>query len=342
MRRLFKALALNLSARLQDWAFYSGMPLGIRHDSALLGLLGRAVFAALPGVTKDKNSLRQFVDSLQPISPLKRSRTLRANQENLPKIDILVAAVEKDFDTLKFTIEAAILSSQNPVSSVRVVVPRRSVADAQNVLSTIAEVTAEEIFLPQALMDAATRFEQIGRTGWVIQQLIGLYGAWSSKSPGVLVLDSDTLLAGERVWLTKSGVQPLSFSYEYHQPYESHASRVWGKRRSYHFLSFVTHYMLMQPDVVRQMFPTLEDFVRWTAVSDLGEFSGLADYHSYGRWISDNRPGRVRFERWSNISTDWGQLVGSTEEKIARLLKMHPDALSFSSHFWARNPHKKP
>ena len=341
MRRLLKVRALNLSARLQDWAFYSGIPLARRHNSALAGLLGRAFFAALPSVAKDKNSLRQFVDSLQPVSPLRRSRTPRANRENLPKIDILVAAVEKDFAILKLTIEAAILSSQNPVSSVRVVVPTKSVADAEEALSAIAEVTAEEIFLPSELVIAASRFDQIGRTGWVTQQLIGLYGAWSSKSPGVLVLDSDTLLVGERVWLTESGVQPLSFSYEYHQPYESHASRVWGKRRSNHFLSFVTHFMLMQPDIVRQMFPTLEDLVRWADMSDLGEFSGLADYHSYGRWISDNRPRRIRFERWSNIPSNFEQSDGSTKGRIERLLKEHPDALSFSSHSWARNPRKK-
>jgi len=340
VRRLLKARALNLSARLQDWAFYSGIPLARQHNSALAGLLGRVFFAALPSVTKDKNSLREFVDSLQPISPLRRSRTPNEIHENLPKIDILVAAVEKDFAILKLTIEAAILSSLNPVSSVRVVVPRNSVADAEEALGAIAEVTSEEIFLPSALANAASRFETIGRTGWVTQQLIGFYGAWSSKSPGVLVLDSDTLLVGERVWLTESGVQPLSISYEYHQPYESHASRIWGKRRRNHFLSFVTHYMLMQPAVVRQMFPTLADLVRWADMSDLGELSGLADYHSYGRWISDNRPRQIRFERWSNISSDFEWSDGSTKERVEKLIKAHPDALSFSSHSWARNPHK--
>ena len=341
MVKRLSAIVGILSTRIQDWAFYSGVPLAREQNSALLGRVGRLVFAARPATTKNKDSMRMLVDTLQPVAPLTRKVRPRKRKNSLPEIEILVAAVEKDLDLLRNTLEAAQQFSQNPISRVRVVVPRQSLQRAQETLASMAEVVAEEAFLPPEIRRAVSRFATIGRKGWVTQQFIGLYGAWSSPSRGVLVLDSDTLLAGDRVWLTESLVQTLSFSYEYHEPYEVHATRVWGKRRRYHFLSFVTHYMLMQPDIVKEMFPALGDFVRWADLADLRDFSGLADYHCYGRWITDNLPHRITFERWSNISADFGQPNSSTRQKIATLKELHPHARSFSSHSWARRPHKE-
>lgn len=300
-------------------------------------MVGRSLFSVLPRELKNKNTFRQFVDALQP-TPSRPAKLILGDRrpDVLPQIEILIAAAEKDFDIINVTIEAAILSSLNPVSLVKVVVPSVNVAAAKQRLSQVAEVHSEDDFLPEDLLNAASQFQPIGRAGWVTQQLIGLYGAWSCQSSGVLVLDSDTLLAGKRVWLTNSGIQPLSFSYEYHQPYESHASRVWGRRRRHHFLSYISHYMMMQSDILRNMFPRLKDIVRWVELADPGEPSGLADYHSYGRWISDNCRNRIRFERWSNISLDYGRLDGSTEERVMWLQREFPEALSFSSHSWAR------
>lgn len=331
-----------LYSMVQDLAFYRGIPFARQRNSNLLGSVGRLLFAVLPRELKNSNSFRKFVDALQPTPSRPANRFLAARRRGvLPQIEILIAAAEKDFDIINCTIEAAILSSLNPVSLVKVVVPRASVAVASESLSPIAEVHSEDDFLPIDLLNAASRFQPIGRAGWVAQQLIGLYGAWSSDSRGVLVLDSDTLLAGTRVWLTNSGIQPLSFSYEYHQPYESHASRVWGKRHRHHFLSYITHYMMMQPDILKKMFPRLEDIVRWVELADPGEPSGLADYHSYGRWISDNRRNRIRFERWSNITSDYGRLDGTPEERVLFLQHEFPEALSFSSHSWARKPNEE-
>lgn len=298
-----------------------------RFSNVSVGFFARAFFSALPAGARNRNRVRRAVDNFHAVDPLRRP-----HRSTLPPIDVLIASTAKDFMHVSRAILSAKVFSKNPIADVLVVIPRRDVALARE-FDWLDHVVAEEDFLPEKLLLAAGRFQEISRSGWVIQQLISLYGAWKSPATGVLVVDSDTTFIAERTWIESSGRQILSFSYENHTPYEAHCERIWGPRKCHKDLSYVTHYMLMQPRILRKMFPSLGHFVMWLEKADLTESSGLADYHSYGRWLVDNEPRSVKIARWGNTAST---LEGLDElegiEQLRQLKRLFPGYLSVSAH----------
>lgn len=299
-------------------------------DSNFVGLLSRTFFALAPQSAKDFDRIRHLLDLLQPTEPL-----AARPPGSLPTINIIVPTTGKDFWKVKLALMCAIRACRNPVGEILVVVPGRELAIAKS-YSWDATVVAEEEFVHPDIRLAVGRYAAVGRAGWAMQQMIKLYGTWKSEVAGVLVLDSDTILLGHRTYLTESKKQILSFSRENHMPYEMHATRIWGNRRRHRGLSYVTHHMLMQPDIVRQMFPTVGGLVRWLDLGDLSEPSAVADYHSYGRWIADNAPSRYRIARWNNQPVLLGKKdVLFFEGNLDALDSRFAPALSVSSHSYS-------
>ena len=285
-----------------------------------------------PEDSRNWGRVRRVVDHLQSIDPLSGS-----GEGNLPAINLLVPSTAKDFWKVNFVLQGARQASRNPIDEVTIVVPQRDLEEAHS-YSWEAGVVAEENFLDPSVLSATDRYSEIGRRGWVIQQAIKLYGSLRSTAAGVLVIDSDTILLGRRTWLTKRGTKILSFSHEYHAPYETHAAKVWGARKRHYDLSYVTHHMLMQPELVRQMFPRIESLVNWLDLGELSEHSAVCEYHSYGRWVADNVPHRYRIARWKNESVLIGEgEYSSPEILLSALRELHPSLLSVSSHSYLEN-----
>lgn len=79
--------------------------------------------------------------------------------------------------------------------------------------------------------------------------------------------------------------------------------------------------------------PLFGDFVMWLAKADLTESSGLADYHSYGRWLVDNELRSAKLARWGNTAST---LEGLDElegiEQLRQLKRLFLSYLSVSAH----------
>lgn len=238
--------------------------------------------------------LRRTVDESLPFQP-------RMASKYPPEISVVIPAEAKDFSLLRKTIASAESFSLNPIREVLVIVPKSQEKLARQ-FSDTAQIEIEEAFLPGEIRSAISGHFSPHRRGWATQQVLKLWAVWTSTSPGVLCIDSDTIFTRPRQFLDSSGRQLISFSREYHPPYEAHAERIWGSRRTNINLSFVTHFQLMQPGLVREMFSGVDDVVRWLTESDPCEMSSLSEYHCYGRWISDNRPNLVRFGKWGNVA----------------------------------------
>lgn len=305
----------------------------------LLGLFYPKLFLSLPARWRSelllllparwwrRQAQRIELDESQPDDPLRG-----AGETFLPPIELLVASTAKDFHHVHRSILGAVNSSRNRVAKVRVVVPRQELERAR-AFEWPGEVISEEVFLPAELLEAADRFSSIGRRGWVVQQLIALYGTWRSEEAGVLVMNSDTTLTANKTWLTSSGVQTLSFSHEYHRPYEVHCQRVWGDRKRHLGLSYVTHYMLMQPEILKEMFPGISHLAAWARFGDLAEPSAVAEFHTYGRWINDNYPHRVKMSRWGNIAARLDDLEEVEPiRQVQEIKNRFPGILSVSDH----------
>ncbi len=256
-------------------------------------IVGEVWLAGLLAWTRSPGPLaRRFADEIQPDFAV-------FNDSDLPTIQVVMASTRKDFDVLPATIASCVQRVSNPIDSVHVVVPDDEIEDAIE-LGTSAIVVGENALLPLGLVEVVRRHHPPGRFGWILQQVIGLYFAWSSESAGVLVLDSDTILSRPRAFLGRDRKQLLSLSHEYFERYEDHAAQVWGARRRHRGLSYVTHHQLMQPWVLREMFPKLEDLANWVLKATTDHNSTLSEYHSYGRWLFENCPDLVSLARWGN------------------------------------------
>lgn len=238
--------------------------------------------------------LRRCADYASGLAPLNAVN-------DRPSIHLHIVASAKDFALLPLVISQVTRNCLNAIERVLVIVPDLPSIELPS-LPDFAEVIKETAVLPTSTLRVIDSHHPVGRRGWILQQALKLWSARNSESEGVLIIDADTILTQPRVFLGNSGKQVLSYSHEYHTPYEIHATKIWGPRKRDFGLSYVCHHQLMQPDILREMFPTVRDFEKWILEADILERSPIADYHCYGRWLVDHYPHRATYARWGNRS----------------------------------------
>lgn len=297
-----------------------------RLDSRVLGTIAIGVSQMRGSASRPRYMFRKMVDLLQPKNPLALS-----DGAGVP-IDVVTITAPDTFDFAETSLKAAMASSGNPVRKVFAIVPDDAVEEATRVIPSATILTDSEV-LPPAILNALTHFSDVGRDKWVLCQVLGMYFARNSDAAGVLIVDADTYLLQERTWLDSAGNQILSFSYEYHKPYEEHCERLYGPRKRHFGLSYVTHYMLMQPSILQEIFPDDDSFIRWVREGNPDQKSAVADYHTYGRWLVDNHPQRAKLARWDNNRFVWPFQPGvTTNEALHIVSESNRGFLSASSH----------
>lgn len=297
-----------------------------RLDSRALGTIAIVVSQMRGSVSRPRYVSRKMVDMLQPKDPLALS-----DGAGVP-IDVVTITARDTFDFAETSLRAALASSGNPVRNVFAIVPDDAVEEATQLIPSATILTDSEV-LPPAIFDALSHFSDVGRDKWVLCQVLGMYFARNSDVAGVLIVDADTYLLAKRTWLDSMGNQILSFSYEYHKPYEDHCERLYGPRKRHFGLSYVTHYMLMQPSILKEIFPDDDSFIRWIREGHPDQKSAVADYHTYGRWLVDNHPQRVRLARWDNNRFIWSFTKARTPDRaLSSVRRGNRGFLSASSH----------
>ncbi len=270
--------------------------------------------------------LRKIVEALLPSDPLVR-------RIDLPLIELVIPCHGKDERLLRLAILAALRCSRNRIDRVRLVTPSGDFADLGD-LGVPIIVQSDLDLVGRHLLDCVIEHVPAWRRGWAVQQLVKLQAVANSDYSGCLVLDADTILLQQRTWLTNDGTQTLIISDEYHEAYVEHADRVWRFPRPP--VSFVTHHQLMQPAIVRQMFPNGgADLEEWIARGDWREGSPVAEYHDYGAWMIERFSDRAVWARWRNrlVRPSDLRLDSASTPDLWNLLALRfPDSMSVSLH----------
>lgn len=246
---------------------------------------------------------------------LKANRTATdwiVENKKLPSIDVLIPCTKKDSKTLSLAVQSVIVNSINPINKISIICP----SDDVHVLAQIInlnkyaceiEVSSERNFVDDIMYEEV--FAILGnRAGHAIQQFVKLNFVASSKSAGVLVLDSDTILLRRVPWLDDYGNQSLYLSWENVIEHYDHLDALCGRnfRRD---ISTVTHHMLMQPSWVREFMgvQSEEDIKAFNqtafdlANKDLSSIFSL-DYLFYGLNALSRYPEKIVVNRWCNAS----------------------------------------
>ena len=257
----------------------------------------------------------------------------------------------------------------NPVSGVLLLSPRRDVGHLADLVTGDVSIQADEDLVLSRAFAAIDELVPAGRRGWVVQQVVKLAVAASASVPGVLVVDSDTVLLEPRVWLDGSRQLPTVVR-EYHEPYVVHAERCLGELGRAEGVSWVSHHQLMQPRVVRQMLTQIlcrlgdlderpsgadsgadsvdvdVDVDRalelWIRSADFSENSALSEYHTYGAFIRNAEPSNAIPARWGNARMKRSSLSVGALHDLDEVRRLGAPALSVSLHAYLDAPSTRP
>lgn len=271
--------------------------------------------------------LRMQVDFLQIRNPFENKQ--------LPEIEVLIPCTSKDFEILHYSLDSVIRFSQNPISKVTLVAPSTDIQEAADRFPEVNILSDEQVLSSSELRVVNDTVPQ-HRRGWALQQLIKISFTRRSKSKGVLIWDSDTILTLPTIWMDANGKQLLMFSHEYHIPYVTNTENFWGKFGASKGMSFVTHHQLMMPNILNEMFPDQEQsLIRWIESCDWDTGSAFSEYHSYGTWISNSYPELFEMGVWGNQADFRGNLIldfKTLDSLLKWSSKKHPGARSISLH----------
>lgn len=291
--------------------------LGLRGNSQVSGRISMDLFRWLDAKGIEIPGFwRLMLDMLQPVDPLRGSSPL-------PDIDIAVPFVLKDLDTLHDCVDGAVKCSTNNVAMVRLLLPKRSYDRARHDVDDVTQaitrllnakgisvnVEFDEDVVPRTVRDYISSLELSARyQGWLSAQIVKLYAAMTASSTATLIVDSDTLISWQRVWVESHGRQVLMLGQESRPAFFTYASEYLGIE-SRPRLSFITHHQLMQRDLVRDIFPNGDpDVIRWirnAQPSDADYSSGglkVAEYELYGAFLDQLRPERRVYAAWGNAT----------------------------------------
>lgn len=267
-------------------------------------------------------------------------------ETNAPKIELLSVAAGKDISILPLSLESAIKNSLNPVELITIIVPSHEVQNCHQTLQPL-NFKAKLQILDENEYYSADEIEALKkkfgtRFGWVFQQFLALKHIRSSNFKGVLLLNSDTIILNQTLWLSQEKRQILMVSIEYHAPYYEVLSKLI-KSPVLPKYTFITHHMLFQPDLLRRIFKEYEiesesKLLCWVLnnVKSSLESSMCLEFELYAQGILSLNPELVELLKFANISMSRSsesvqevrQILSSNTKSVYNSVSMH-DYINF-------------
>lgn len=221
-------------------------------------------------------------------------------------IDLFMPVVEKDAEMLDLALAGVKEHVQHPIGTIYLVAPKgaqriRAVAKRHG-CTFIDEDDVLDLDKP----DIGYVVNGENRNGWIYKMLLNLSADTICRNRHILILDADTVFIAPQIFL-QHGRPLFNLSDEYHRPYFEATKRMVGIPHGLS-RSFITHYMLFDAHVLKQLRSELER--HWGAPwytgivnnIDKTELSGFADYEIYGDFYLKYGPSKPSLNYWSNIS----------------------------------------
>jgi hypothetical protein len=273
-----------------------------------------------------------FMQSQIPDSPI-------LNYSN-SSLEILYVAKAEDIQLLHYSVSKSIKNTINEIKCVTVIVPD---SDQSRVKDSLRHITFPINVIPESLVVDSDVVELIklkkpDRFGWILQQVLVAQYILNSNSKNILVVDADTVIINPQAWVGDDGVQILLPTYELHAPYYDFFQSKSAKYPVPQF-SFVSHHMLIQTDIFKEVFGIWNGSVR-KALNDALDYAAVGEnspfdlkYEIYAQYLIKNYSQLIKFVKWANLSqpvADFPYILGS-ENRIVELSK---DYNSISFHHW--------
>jgi hypothetical protein len=204
-------------------------------------------------------------------------------------------------------IAARKLPEMIPCRRLYVVAPDDDCRKIQRRLGREVCVIAENDFIPGMTLGklrslAAPGFPKMA--GWYFQQFLKLQFAFvEPEDDFYLIWDADTIPLQPMRFFDSAGRMLLTQAVEYHVPYFETYRRLFGEEPHREF-SFIAQHLLVQKSIAREMLAAVERHIEgaegwaWKIMRVLPPDQGVhtfSEYETYGHYIKNHHPDRVRF-----------------------------------------------
>lgn len=237
---------------------------------------------------------------------------------------VLYAAHPKDFDILPHSVASVVSRTTNKIDEIVIITP--DPGGAEQALEYVSDGLNCKFIHENDLISAQAR-SMLKRTfgvryGWALQQFLKVFGVLQNEELPTLVVDADTVFFRETTWV--DGPTQLLYFRGFNDPSYYDFLRQWNGFRADRSKSFVTHYQLMQPEVLQMalsyFFHTLgqDEIVQIVCQSaaNLGSLSFCVEYEPYGQFIYRFMPGRFALDKYSNIGLKRSQVVALMQKDV--------------------------
>jgi hypothetical protein len=161
-------------------------------------------------ITK-KNLIAELRDFSRQFRAISLPTTQIQNSVQKPKIEILCVAAGKDLNLLPLVLTQAVETSANEVTKITVITRSIDFTTCKEVLEKIDFQTTLEVLDEDKQISSNLRSqikENFGtRYGWVLQQFLAVDYIVKSNSAGVLLVNADTILLREMIWMNEKKEQ---------------------------------------------------------------------------------------------------------------------------------------
>lgn len=241
---------------------------------------------------------------LETIKALRRSATVPGPSP----ITVVIAVGPKDADIVDLTVQGVSRNLLDPVDVLMLVAPEAIFEQLRERFPSAAVVRDQEVLgrsLWNELRDLPTR----NHPGWLIQQFVKLRAAERAETKFTLLIDADTVLVRPQSFFHKE--RPTMLCGDgYHVSYFIFLECLLGKRLKPRLHSCVTHHMLFESVVLRDLLDELGQGSAGWERALLEALRGgcpgmLSEYEMYGHWALSS-VGKVRREYWRNRAVQRG------------------------------------
>jgi hypothetical protein len=234
----------------------------------------------------------------------------KSKGKHLPKIDIVIPTVSKDFGLINDVI-ASFTKLNHEINKIFIVAPARPEIIEYCTKHTYRFVD-EKTVLGYGKDAIDYKVNGVDRSGWIFQQLLKLSCENIVEMDNYFILDSDTIIV-DNLSLIENNKFIFYQNEEWHDAYFKTFYKMFGYKTK-NKLSFTSHMMIFNKEMLKLMKKELEQKydISWDKVYlsaiDPHESSCISDYDTYANWILCNFPDKVIQKPLYNIAFNRNKL----------------------------------
>lgn len=265
-----------------------------------------------------------------------RDLNFNNNVKSTVPIDVVIVAIDKDYDVLVHVIDSIRKNIKHPIGEIIIISPKSTLIQ-DLCKNKDCKFVDENTVLPITKKDINYTVNGQNRSGWMFQQLLKWSGNQYAKNDHFLIADADTVFCRPQVFVYE-GKTMMPVCYQLgHIPYYKAYEKLTGEKVK-PIVNFTSHHSLFNKNKLAELKLKIEknskkswyEAIIATTKINPKEGSCVSDYETYGQHLFSHYRDECRLEHWFNISLSRKNL-GQINELVKKYRSRYK-AISFHTY----------